>query len=79
MAAIFPMMITLAENRVALTGKIMGWIFAGASMGGMFLPWLIGQLFETIGPRVMITAITINMVIALAVFLSVRAAPKSAR
>ena len=73
------MMITLAENRVALTGKIMGWIFAGASMGGMFLPWLIGQLFETIGPRVMMTAILINMVIALAVFLSVRAAPKSAR
>lgn len=77
MAAIFPMMITLAENRVALTGKIMGWIFAGASMGGMLLPWLIGQLFETVGPRVMMVAITINMVIALAVFLSVSAAPKS--
>ncbi|MCJ7622759.1 MAG: MFS transporter [Anaerolineaceae bacterium] len=77
MAAIFPMMITLAENRVALTGKIMGWIFAGASMGGMFLPWFIGQLFETVGPRVMMFAITINMVVALAVFMPIMRTPKT--
>jgi FHS family Na+ dependent glucose MFS transporter 1 len=77
MAAIFPMMITLAEKRVALTGKIMGWIFAGASMGSMLLPWLIGQLFETIGPRVMVVGITINMVVALVVFGAIVRTPKS--
>ena len=62
--------------RLAFT-LVMGWIFAGASMGGMFLPWLIGQLFEPIGPIVMMAAITINMVIALVVFGFITLTPKT--
>jgi MFS transporter, FHS family, Na+ dependent glucose transporter 1 len=50
-ASIFPTMITFAENRMHLTGKITSLFFVGASTGGMFFPWLIGQCYASVGPR----------------------------
>jgi MFS transporter, FHS family, Na+ dependent glucose transporter 1 len=64
MASIFPTMLSLAERRMMITGKITGWFFVGGSLGGMSLPWLIGQLFEEVGPRVTIFAIFTNVVVA---------------
>ena len=58
-ASIFPTMITFAENRMHLTGKTTSLFFVGASTGGMFFPWLIGQCYASVGPRVVpITIIT---------------------
>ncbi len=68
MASIFPIMISFAERRMAITGRITGWFFVGASLGGMTLPWLIGQLFESIGPRVTMSAILVDLAIATVMF-----------
>jgi FHS family Na+ dependent glucose MFS transporter 1 len=51
MASFFPTLIALAERRLTITGRITGWFLAGSSVGGMTLPWLMGQLFEARGPR----------------------------
>jgi FHS family Na+ dependent glucose MFS transporter 1 len=68
MASIFPMMLSFAERRMAITGRITGWFFVGASVGGMSLPWLIGQLFESMGPHVTMSAILTDLVVATATF-----------
>lgn len=66
-ASIFPTMISMAERRLAITGRVTGWFFVGASIGGMSLPWLIGQLFESIGPRVTMSVILIDLLVALSI------------
>ena len=68
MASIFPMMLSFAERRMSITGRITGWFFVGASAGGMTLPWLIGQLFESVGPRITISAILVDLIVATAAF-----------
>lgn len=68
MASIFPTTLSLTERRMTITGSVTGWFFVGASAGGMFLPWLIGQLFESIGPRVAMFIILADLVVALGVF-----------
>ncbi len=68
MASVFPTMLSLAERRITITGRVTGWFFVGASAGGMTLPWLIGQWFETIGPRVTILIILVDLIIAVGVF-----------
>jgi fucose permease len=68
MASIFPTTLSLAERRMTITGQVTGWFFVGASAGGMALPWLIGQLFESVGPRVTVFAILIDLIVAVGVF-----------
>ncbi len=68
MASIFPSSITLAERHVHIMGKVTAWFLVGASIGGMVLPWLIGQLFESVGPQVTMTAILVDLLLALGVF-----------
>jgi fucose permease len=50
LASFFPTVFILAERRIPLTGTTTSMFFVGASLGGMFFPWFIGQLFETISP-----------------------------
>ncbi|MBN2146309.1 MAG: MFS transporter [Anaerolineales bacterium] len=57
MASVFPTAITLAGQQMALTGQINGYFFVGTSLGGMILPWAIGQLFEATGSQAMPVAI----------------------
>jgi FHS family Na+ dependent glucose MFS transporter 1 len=64
MASIFPTMLNLAQSYMTMTGRITSWFFVGASVGGMILPWFIGQLFEPVGPQVVIVVITAFMLIA---------------
>ena len=52
-ASIFPTYLTLAEERIHVTGAIAGWFLVGAGLGGMTLPWLIGQAFVQIGAGAM--------------------------
>ena len=68
MASMFPTMMTLAENRLGLSGKITGWFLMGSSLGGMTVPWLIGQLFEGVGPRITMVVIQVVIVLAAGVF-----------
>lgn len=68
MASLFPLMISFAERRMTITGATTSWFFVGASTGGMFLPWLIGQLFEAIGPHVTGFVILVSVVLDVGIF-----------
>lgn len=78
-ASIFPTTMTFAGRRMQLDGRITGWFLVGSSAGSMFLPWLIGQLFESIGPHTIILAILVDVILAIGVFglLMVYTRPKS--
>jgi FHS family Na+ dependent glucose MFS transporter 1 len=68
MASFFPTTISLAERRIPITGQVTGWFLVAGSIGAMSIPWLIGQLFEPVGPPVAMIIILLNLVAALAVF-----------
>jgi FHS family Na+ dependent glucose MFS transporter 1 len=67
-AAIFPTMVSFGERRLRLTGHIASFFFIGASLGGMVLPWLIGQLFEDAGPQITMIGILADLIVSLIVF-----------
>jgi len=68
MSVIFPTTISLAEHTLSLSGQMTSYFFVGASLGAMTVPWLIGQMFERIGPVVTMITIFITLLIAVAVF-----------
>jgi FHS family Na+ dependent glucose MFS transporter 1 len=68
MASVFPTTLLLAGSRMTVSGTTTGWIFVGSSLGGVVLPRLIGQLFETIGPRMTMVVIMADLVIMLGFF-----------
>jgi fucose permease len=67
MASVFPTAITLAEHRVTITGKITGWFLVGASMGGMTLPLVMGQIFESVSPQSAMALTAIYLILAMGV------------
>jgi FHS family Na+ dependent glucose MFS transporter 1 len=67
MASIFPNVVSLAARRFGISGKVTGWIFVGASLGGMFLPWYLGRLFESRGSQVVPWGILLDLAAALLV------------
>lgn len=82
MAAFFPTTVTMAGQRMQITGRVSGWFFVGAGAGGMILPWLIGQLFEPLGPSVVMTLILVDLLlalVALGVFLYTASSPSTSR
>jgi FHS family Na+ dependent glucose MFS transporter 1 len=68
MASIFPTAVTLAERRIPITGAVTGWFLVASSIGAMSVPWLIGQLFEPVGPQIAMTIILVDLVGALVAF-----------
>jgi fucose permease len=64
-ASIFPTFLTLAEERMHITGTIAGLFLVGAGVGGMILPWLIGQAFVQAGASTMMTMIFIGVLLNL--------------
>jgi FHS family Na+ dependent glucose MFS transporter 1 len=78
MAAFFPTTVTYAGERMQINAKINGWLFVGAGAGGMILPWMIGQLFESSGPEVVITLILADILVALGVLVIVLLLPARA-
>lgn len=82
MASIFPTALSLAERHTRITGTVTSLFFVGGSIGGMTIPWIIGQLFESIGPRVMVLAIAAAVVLAsvvLALILGATGRPAASR
>ena len=61
-ASIFPTFLTLSEERMHVTGTMAGWFLVGGSIGGMILPWGIGQAFVRIGAGAMVTIVLIGIV-----------------
>jgi MFS transporter, FHS family, Na+ dependent glucose transporter 1 len=62
-ASIFPTFLNFAEERMHLTGTITGWFLVGSGLGGMIVPWLIGQAFVKIGAGAMMGIIFLNVVL----------------
>src|SRR5690606_23401392 len=68
MASIFPTVITWGERRMTLSGHVTSLFLVGASLGAMFLPWLIGQLFVSLGPSSTMIVILADLVLATILF-----------
>jgi FHS family Na+ dependent glucose MFS transporter 1 len=60
-ASIFPTFLTLAEERMHITGTITGMFLVGSGLGTMILPWLIGQAFVKISAGAMMGMIFVNV------------------
>lgn len=79
-ASIFPTFLTLAEERMHITGTVAGLFLVGAGVGGMILPWLIGQAFVQISAGAMMTMIFTGVILnllMLVLFTRVSAKPGS--
>lgn len=70
-ASAFPTMLTFAGRHMTITGAATGWFFVGASIGSMSLPWLIGQLFESISPASVLWVIGGALVWAMVMFTAI--------
>jgi FHS family Na+ dependent glucose MFS transporter 1 len=65
MASIFPTTLMLAGERMRISGAMTGWFLAGASIGGMTLPWGIGQAFVRVGAVTMPILVLVSVVLNL--------------
>jgi len=68
LASTFPTVFSLAERHLSLTGKLTSIFFVGISFGGMILPWLMGQLFDGVGPRSVMWLILADVILAVGLF-----------
>lgn len=78
-AAVFPTMLALVGTRTPISGSVTSLLFASASCGAMFLPWLIGQLFEPLGPRSALVIIGASLALATVLVVLLRARPVALR
>jgi FHS family Na+ dependent glucose MFS transporter 1 len=72
LASIIPTTLAFVGRHMGVTGQATGWFFVGLGLGAMTVPLLIGQFFETIGPRVMTFTILADLVLALGLFILLR-------
>jgi len=68
MASIFPTTLSFAGRRMSMTGQVTGWFVLMSSAGAMIVPLIIGQFFQSIGPRVLVFVTTITLLAAAGVF-----------
>ncbi len=77
-AAIFPTTFTFVQQKVKISGRLTGIVWASGSLGAMTLPWFIGQQMETIGSAAMMAILLLGWILALGIFLiAMRAKPKA--
>jgi MFS transporter, FHS family, Na+ dependent glucose transporter 1 len=67
-APMFATVLSLAGERMPITGRATGWFFIGSSAGGMTVPWVIGQLFEPVGPGAVFLVALANLAVGLVVY-----------
>ena len=67
-AVVFPLMLSYAGERTQIFGQVTGLFFVGLSVGGMLIPWLIGQFFETAGPYSMMVILLLAILISIGLF-----------
>lgn len=68
-ASFFPVSLSFARETITITGQFTSLMFVGASLGGMLLPWLIGQFFETAGPHSAMVIMLVDMVVCCGIFI----------
>jgi FHS family Na+ dependent glucose MFS transporter 1 len=67
---IFPTLISLAEQRMKLSGSMTSLFLVGAGFGAMLFPWLIGLAMRWFGPGAMLPAISTNAAILVITYLA---------
>jgi FHS family Na+ dependent glucose MFS transporter 1 len=72
LSSMFPGTILFASKHMRINGKAMGIFLVGANTGGMVLPWIVGQLFERSGPRVLSETLLLVVTAAFIVLLVMR-------
>ncbi len=60
-APMFATVLSMAGGRMPITGRATGWFFVGSSVGGMTVPWVVGQLFESAGPTTVFVVALVNL------------------
>jgi len=58
----FPTMLAHLHRTIPLTGTVTAWCIAGAAVGGLLLPPLIGTLFDAVGAAALPWTITVASV-----------------
>lgn len=79
MAPLWPTGFTMAGQLLTLTASRSGMILLGDSLGGMVLPWLVGQVMAVTGPQALLYLVfgsLVGNVVALAAMLRLRSAIK---
>jgi len=71
MAPIWPSGFTLAGQSLKLTARVSGIILLGDSLGGMVLPWLVGQVLDFTGPQALIYLVFTSLVFNLLAFVAI--------
>lgn len=66
-ASIFPMTMAFAGEKMKLTGNVTGLFFVGAAAGGMTMPWLVGQFFESYGPETVLAIALLSLGLAVVI------------
>ena len=79
MASIFPTTFAFAERRMPISGRITGLFFVGVGTGAMTVPWLVGQLFETLGPRALPYILSVDLLLGGAVLIALLVASRRTR
>lgn len=67
-APMFATVLALAGGRMPITGRATGWFFIGSSTGGMTVPWVVGQLFEPMGPSAVFVVVLVNLGVGLGMY-----------
>ncbi len=67
-ATVFPMTLSYAGERTPIFGQTTGLFLVGVSAGGMLIPWLIGQFFESAGPYSAMVILLMSMIGSIVVF-----------
>lgn len=64
-ASLVPVTFTFAGENMNISGRVTGWLVIGIGAGNLFFPWLVGQLFEPIGPGVLPVINLVTFILAL--------------
>jgi len=67
-ASLFPTTVSLVERRMEITGKVTSRFVIGSALGAMIPPWIVGQLFDTLGPQSVIISTFVTTLALIAVF-----------
>lgn len=71
MAPIWPSGFTLAGQSLKLTARVSAIILLGDSLGGMILPWLVGQVLDFSGPQALIYLVFTSLIFNLVAFVAI--------
>lgn len=78
-ASIIPAAFTLAGREKVLTGSAGGVFVASSSAGAMLAPWLIGHLFQFVGPIAMVWLLSATQVFGFVTFVVIVARIRQSR